>query len=97
MGMNASRTRNMEIVLELVVPFDAGLHLRPAAEIARICSEAATKILFDFHGRLADGRNVMELLSLGAARGEPIEVRGRGGDCVPALDRLRQLFSASPA
>lgn len=95
--MNASRTRNMEVVLELVVPFDAGPHLRHAAEIAGICSQAATKILFAFQGRSADGRSVMELVSLGAARGAPIEVRGRGGECVPALDRLRQLFSASPA
>lgn len=91
--MNGSVAATMEVVLRARVPFDMGLHVREAARIAEICRRSeGGEVTVSRRGVSADARSVVALLSLGAQRGDEIEVRGHGPGGVRAVDEIHALF-----
>lgn len=65
-----------------------GLHLRVAAEFARLASgfEAEVRLLLGDHA--ADGKSILDLLGLAAGPGREVVVEARGPDAEPALAAL---------
>jgi phosphotransferase system HPr (HPr) family protein len=75
--------------VKLVLP-DA-LHARPANLLVRVASEHPATVRVAFGGRVADAKSIIDVLALGAARGDAIdlEVSGDGAsDCERALVAL---------
>jgi len=76
-----------------LVEGENGFHLRPISLIV----ELATKFDSDIKIRKDDvsvgAKSVMELLLLGAQRGDRLEVTAVGVDCAEALHAIEQLFS----
>jgi phosphoenolpyruvate-protein phosphotransferase len=79
------------------VPFDHGLHARPAASVAAALNGLVADVEIRAHGRQANARSMIGLMSLGVAHGDPVETIAHGQDAVAALDALQALFGAPDA
>ena len=76
-----------------VVPFDHGLHARPAAQLAAALRPFAAEVTLVARGRSANARSTVALMALGVRCGDEVEARAVGGDAVQALAALAQLLA----
>lgn len=80
---------------DIVVTLERGLSSGPARRISQVAHEySCTVTLQSPRGTVANARNMLELLMLGIARGEPVAIRCVGVDARPAFDALGQLLGA---
>jgi phosphocarrier protein HPr len=85
-----------EVTYEIIA--DTGLHARPAAAIARAASAyAATLELVRDDGVSVNPKSIMGLLTLAAARGTRLTLRGDGTDVDAAFVTLATVFLAGLA
>ncbi len=75
------------------VPFDHGLHARPAALVANALRPFTAEVLVLSRGRQTNARSTVALMSLGIARGEIIELKASGADAAEALRALESLLT----
>ena len=68
-----------------------GLHARASAAFSRLAQTYSADIKVSRAGMDADGKSIMELLSLGAGKGFEIEIEAEGEDAEEALTALTQL------
>ena len=64
------------------------MHARAAARFVRLASTFTAQIRVDRDGRAIDGKSIMGLLLLAAARGATITIAADGPDELAALDAL---------
>jgi phosphoenolpyruvate-protein phosphotransferase len=76
------------------VPFDHGLHVRPAALIAAALRPFGAQITIAARGRNANARSTVAMMALGVRCGDTIEVRAVGADARSALEALGALLVA---
>lgn len=69
-----------------------GLHVRPACQIASAVMQRHSNVLVHQASKTADGKNVLELLGLGARRGDRIIVEVSGEDEEETLEALKHVF-----
>jgi phosphocarrier protein HPr len=72
----------------IVVPNELGMHARAAARFVRLASTFSAQIKVDRDGRAIDGKSIMGLLLLAAARGATITITADGPDELAALEAL---------
>ncbi len=77
---------------ELLIENKLGLHARAAAQIVRSASSYSSKITFIKDGLEVDGKSIMGIMMLAAAKGSSIMLQVNGEDEGPALDGLERLF-----
>ncbi len=82
-----------ETVRRFRVPFDHGLHARPAAQVAAALRPFAAQVVIVARGRSASARSTVSMMSLGVHCNETIEVRVTGADAAQALAALEPLFA----
>ena len=70
----------------------AGIHARAAVMIATLARKFGAKILVTKGLQQVEATDVLQLLSLGAAQGEPVCLEAIGTDGQGALDSLEELF-----
>lgn len=70
-----------------------GLHARAASKLTKLCGQFKSDVLFDKNGQKADGRNIMSIMLLAAAKGSVLEVTATGPDEEQALAAVAQLFA----
>ncbi len=75
------------------VPFEHGLHARPAALIAAALRPIAAEVTIVSRGRSANARSTVSLMSLGIECGDMIEVRAQGAEADFALAALERLLA----
>ncbi len=75
------------------VPFDHGLHVRPAALVAAALKPHQAEVRIVFHGRGADARSAVGLMALGVRCGDTVEVQARGRDAAAAIDALSRVLA----
>jgi phosphoenolpyruvate-protein phosphotransferase len=76
------------------VPFDHGLHVRPAALIAAALKPHLAEVELMLHGRSGNARSAVALMSLGARCGDTVEARATGSDAHGAIEALASVLSA---
>lgn len=76
---------------ETVVPNQLGLHARAAAKFVNVATKFESRILVRRNGRSVDGKSIMGVLLLAAARGVSIEISAEGSDEVAAVEALSAL------
>jgi phosphocarrier protein len=85
---------------EVVIPNRLGLHARAAAKFVQTATRYRARVLVRREGRTMDGKSIMGVLLLAAARGTTIEISADGpdeGDAVAALVGLVESgFGESP-
>ncbi len=68
-----------------------GMHARAAAKFVHLANRFAARIRVARHGREMDGKSIMGLLLLAAARGTTITISAEGTDERAAVDALAQM------
>lgn len=87
----ASASRTMR------VPFDHGLHARPAATLVAALAGLRAEVELHAGGRSASARSMVAMMALGLGRGDLVEARARGADAAAAIEALSALFAPATA
>ncbi len=77
---------------ELLIENKLGLHARAAAQIVKTASGYNSRILLSKDGVEVDGKSIMGIMMMAAARGATVLVQADGGDEDRALDGMEKLF-----
>lgn len=74
------------------VPLPSGIHARPAARIVAALKPFAAEMTLSAHGKTANARSIVALLSAGIRHGDEIEIAGRGPDARAATAAIAALI-----
>jgi phosphocarrier protein HPr len=77
---------------ELRIENRLGLHARAAAQIVKSASAFASKITLIKDGLEVDGKSIMGIMMLAAAKGSSVLLQVEGADENGALAELERLF-----
>lgn len=77
---------------DLLIENKLGLHARAAAQIVKAASGFSAKILLCKDGIEVDGKSIMGIMMMAAAKGTTILVSAEGEDEEKALDGMERLF-----
>lgn len=77
---------------EVVIANKLGLHARAAARFVQTASQFEARILVERDGEQVNGKSIMGILMLAAARGTRIAIRAEGPDAEQAVDSLTRLI-----
>jgi len=75
----------------IVVRNKVGLHARPASLFVKEAKKYQSTITVKLNDKEANGKSILEILTLGAEQGARIEVTADGRDERQALDALRRV------
>ena len=79
--------------VEFILPLRHGIHARPAARIAARAKPFAAEIVVRAHGRSANARSPVALMTLGATFSDTIGIEARGVDADAAVAALAALIA----
>ena len=82
---------------EFTVCNELGLHARPAGRFVVLAGHFKAEITVCRGSECVDGRSVLSLLSLAAACGTRLVVRGVGADAEKAVNALGELLENPPS
>ncbi|MDK2902200.1 MAG: phosphocarrier protein HPr [Clostridiales bacterium] len=74
------------------VPFEEGLHARPASEVSKLCQSFTSDVKFINGDIEANPKSTLGLLTLGATKGTEIKVEISGDDEAEALKAIEEFF-----
>ena len=77
---------------ELLIENKLGLHARAAAQIVKSASAFESKITLLKDGLEVDGKSIMGIMMLAAAKGSTIMLHAHGEDEDRAVDGMENLF-----
>ena len=73
---------------------ELGLHARAAARFVHLASRFDSQIRVGRNGRMMDGKSILGILLLAAARGTTITISAHGADEDEAVEALAQLVES---
>lgn len=79
--------------LDVVVKNSAGLHARPATLLVKLAQGFKSDIFIEKDGKKANGKSIMGVLSIGAAKGDKVSIEIIGEDELEALMAVEELFN----
>lgn len=71
-----------------------GMHARAAAKFVHLASRFESRVVVGRQGREMDGKSIMGLLLLAAARGTSIVISAEGSDEASAVEALSELVAS---
>jgi phosphocarrier protein len=71
-----------------------GLHARAAAQLVQAANRFQSEVLVEKDGMEVNGKSIMGVLTLAAAKGSEITVSVEGDDCDAALTALAKVIEA---
>lgn len=74
------------------MPFKDGLHARPASELVKLCSGFSSTAVMTFEGKNGNMKSIIEMLSLGLAKGIVMEIEVTGEDEVEASSAIKEFL-----
>ena len=80
---------------EFTVRNELGLHARPAGQFVALAGHFKAEITVRRGSDCVDGRSVLSLLSLAAACGTRLVIRGVGADAEKAVNALGELVETA--
>ncbi len=84
---------NSPIRRVIVVQNEQGLHARPAEMFVRLAQQFESKLEVVKEGYRVEARSIMDLLTLGAAKGTELVLEADGPDAQEAVDALAKLVA----
>ncbi len=82
----------MKISKRLEIKNRLGLHARAAALLIQTVSRFSSEVKISKDGRVVNGRSIIGLLTLGAAKGSRVRVEVKGNDAEESLKSIEELF-----
>ena len=77
---------------ELLIENKLGLHARAAAQIVKSASAYSSKITLSKDGLEVDGKSIMGIMMLAAAKGSAVMLQATGEDEAKAVEGMERLF-----
>ena len=71
-----------------VIVTEHGLHLRPAEKLARLAGKYVSQIKLIYQSQQVDAKSIMDMLTLGAARGANVTIEASGCDATEAVEAI---------
>jgi phosphocarrier protein FPr/phosphocarrier protein len=85
----AGEVRRVRVALE------HGIHARPAAQIVNALKGMGGQVSLAAHGRGANARSTVALMTLGVRKGDEVEVRATGEDAASVIDAVAALLAGA--
>ena len=79
---------------ELTIQNEEGLHARPAAKFVKLASQFSSEIWVEKDGEEINGKSIMGLMMLAAAKGAVIKVTADGDDADEAISKISALVNS---
>jgi len=79
---------------EVTVSNELGLHARAAARFVHLATQFTSQIRVGRDARMMDGKSIMGILLLAAARGTRLTITAHGPDEAAAIDALAGLVES---
>ena len=79
--------------VELTILNKLGLHARAAAILVQLTNRFESKIEIEKDGKTVNGKSIMGIMMLAAARGHKIVVNASGPDSGEAIVAIKELVS----
>ena len=89
--MRHEEGKNLKKSARVVLASKNGLHARPATKFVEIANKFASNITVDKDGNTADGKSVIEILTLAAEHGSLLVISAEGKDAAQAVKVLSAL------
>ncbi len=70
-----------------------GLHARAAAKLVTCASRFASSVHLDYNGQVVNGKSIMGVMMLAAAKGSELLLRVEGEDEAEAAEALTKLIA----
>jgi phosphotransferase system HPr (HPr) family protein len=81
------------VVRKVVVANPHGLHARPASLFAQQANQFVSRIVVTKDNEQADGKSILDILTLNVAVGSELSIEATGTDAEAAIDALAGLAS----
>jgi phosphocarrier protein len=81
-----------KVVKKLEIKNKLGVHARAAALLVQTVNKFAAHVSFSKDGQTADGRSIMEVLTLAATQGSKLQVEASGEDADKAVRAIEKLI-----
>jgi phosphocarrier protein len=78
---------------EVEIRNSLGLHARPAAKFVQVANKFRSKVSVKKEEQLVNGKSIMGLMMLAAAKGSKLVIEAQGEDAEEAVDNLEQLIN----
>jgi phosphocarrier protein len=79
---------------EMVIQNEMGLHARSAAKIVQVSEKFESQIRLHRDGNAADGKSILDILTLACPKGSVIRVEATGPDAEQAIQEIASLISS---
>jgi phosphocarrier protein HPr len=79
---------------EVIVSNELGLHARAAARFVHLATQFTSQIRVGRDAKMMDGKSIMGILLLAAARGTLLTITAHGPDEAAAIDALAGLVES---
>lgn len=86
------KTETGPLEATVVLPNTAGLHARSAALVVNAAARFRSSVTLQLDGRTATARSLIQLLQLGARKGDPVRVQVEGDDAEEALCEIKTMM-----
>jgi phosphotransferase system HPr (HPr) family protein len=90
--MNGGARRRPVLRRQLEIKNELGLHARAATLWVQTARQFDAELAVSKAGKTVNGKSIIELMMLAAARGSQIEVVASGPDAAALLDAIEQLM-----
>ena len=84
----------MTLEKEFTITNKNGMHARPAAQFVNHASQFRCEVLMEKDDEQVNGKSIMGLMMLAAARGEVVKLTTQGDDAEKAMQDLGDLIEA---
>lgn len=82
------------VTKRFIIKNKLGLHARAASQFVRIANAYNSDIIVQKNSQEVNGKSIMGILILAAAKGAEITVKAVGSDATQAVDALGELINA---
>ena len=83
---------NEAVVRELIISNQSGLHARPAAAFVKMANKFQAEITVTKDDDSVNGKSIMGLMTLAAAKGTRLVIETNGADAKGAADAIQSLI-----
>ena len=91
--MEKNTTSTATHTKELLVQNKMGIHARPAAMIVRVTNKFKSEVLVEKDEEQVNGKSIMGLMMLAAAKGAKVKFIATGEDALTMLAEIEALFA----
>jgi phosphocarrier protein len=84
----------MTLESEFTIVNKNGMHARPAAQFVKQASQFKCEILVEKDDEQVNGKSIMGLMMLAAAKGEKLKIIAEGADAEGAVSTLGKLITS---